>query len=202
MRIALVVIWTGFLAYGVWRLCSRDKPKSTETKTAAAIPAGKCRSKNERVRGAHFIAAIPMPMNWRISPSDLRQEVPGGPSLDQFVARYVACPMATGDPVTSAEVQDSPDVSQVAGKVRHRLGLSAALTNVLNTGKHIDVFIEGSTVLRDVEVEAVTCDPRCAAIVQLLPSESALLSHIPESNLVLLHTHTANAGSSAQPAKK
>ena len=176
----ILVVWAA--ALGAGRSWILSHPKMTPpAKPIAVAPA--CTAAKQKSQQAGFRAKRNLAPNHWIREEDLDWAAPAAGNLQKtdFISRYSACPIHTGELVLASETRLLPLVEPTAGHVAYPLDIrDPRALQTVNAGAKIDVWEQTHLVTQNTSVLAVLCKSDsppndCSAIVDAAADEFSRL---------------------------
>lgn len=189
-RLILCTAWfLVLLGGGVWMKYYR-KPTPQQSATQI-IPGNACLSAKSKETLPHVLSTREFAVNHRILSMDLNPSGRGvqGMKPDEFLGKYLACPIRGNEPVVLQDLADTPAIRVGTGKSEYPLPLTAHLKfdPSLDVGSQIDLFEDTKRLLQKVPILAIQCtgagNDDCAVILEVSGSDGELLSRSDASKL-------------------
>ncbi len=176
----ILVLWAVALSVGRAWILSHPR-KAAPAKPVAVAPA--CTAATQKSRQAGFRAKRNLAPNHWIREEDLDWAAPEPGNLQKtdFINRYSACPIHTGELVLASETRLLPLVEPTAGHVAYPLDIrDPRALQTVNAGSRIDVWEQTHLVTQNTSVLAVICKSDsppndCSAIVDAATDEFSRL---------------------------
>jgi len=180
-------IWLDTLLVGrVWIL-GHPKLKAAASATASSL----CTSPLQKTNLPGFRAKRNLAVNHWIREDDLDWTLPtGGAQKADFMNRFSACPIQSGETVILSETRPLPKLEPEANHLTYRLGvLDVRVVQTINAGSRVDIWDENHQIAQNILILALICTPSappkdCSAMLDVGPEEfSRLRSSKAESLL-------------------